>query len=52
MDKQKILETFFKTIDDSREWGDTLEGKEYYNFIDGAITMTKNLLDSLKETEE
>ena len=49
MDKQKILETFFETMDGSREWGDTLEGKEYYNFVDGAITMTENLL---KETEE
>ena len=51
MTNLQILETYFETISDSMEWAEDCKEKEYFNFIDGVTTMTKNILDSLNEVD-
>lgn len=47
MDKDKIFEIFFKTIQESTEWGLGCDGKNYGHWIDGVVAMTESLLDEL-----
>lgn len=49
MTKLNVLETYFKTISDSMEWGDTCKETEYFNYVDGVTTMTKNILNDLEK---
>lgn len=44
MDKDRIFEIFFKTIQESTEWGLGCDGKNYGHWIDGVVAITENLL--------
>lgn len=52
MDKNKIYETVFETIEASTEWGMGCESKEYGNWIDGVITMANNFLEEIRLEEK
>ena len=50
MDKDKIFEIFFKTIQESTEWGLGCDGKNYGHWIDGVVAITENLLAEVNKT--
>lgn len=49
MDKDKIFEIFFKTIQESTEWGLGCDDKNYGHWIDGVIAITENLLEEFNK---
>lgn len=48
MNKEKILEALFETIDESLDWALGSKDEVYSCFINGAMNMTKNLLEKIK----
>lgn len=48
MNKTTILETLFETIDESFDWALGSKDDVYACFINGAMNMTKNLLEKIK----
>ena len=50
--KNLILQTVYETIKDSLEWADNYKDTRYYDYIDGVITMTYNLLEKIEGTEK
>lgn len=46
-----ILETAFKTIQNSLEWSSASEDNSHTMFIDGVVSMTETMLDSLNKPE-
>lgn len=48
MNKEKILEALFETIDESFDWALGSKDEVYSCFINGAMSMTKKLLEKIK----
>lgn len=48
MNKTTILQALFETIDESLDWGLGSKDDVYACFINGAMNMTKNLLEKIK----
>lgn len=48
MNKTTILEALFETIDESLDWALGSKDEVYSCFINGAMNMTKNLLEKIK----
>lgn len=48
MNKTTILQALFETIDESLDWALGSKDEVYSCFINGAMNMTKNLLEKIK----
>lgn len=51
MDKNKILEVVYKTINESIEWGIECEDKIYGFWINGVVSLANNLFEEVKKDE-
>lgn len=49
MNKNQIIETAYKTIKESIDWGIEDKSNTYGYWIDGVVTVVDNLLDKIKE---
>lgn len=53
MNREKILETFFREVKNACEWGvEKDNGVAFSNYIDGMTDFVKSLLENLEDENE
>lgn len=52
MNKEKILEALFETIEESLDWGLGSKDDKYSSFVNGAMNIASRLMDRIETVED